>query len=306
MFPVVGLDDAGKALVAWFQDDPDTSARSAWVAHYDGAAWAAPALLSNGTRNVNVIEMAMNATGDAIVAWGQDTNLYDSSQSGGGAIIPNIWAARYSGGAWSTPSLIGDSSLSGFDGCGKVKIATNASGDAVAIWDQSKNGTRAVTGNIYDATTDQWLSTPFSPINNTSVVAENPSVDIGDVGDIYVGWEQKDAGASLYTARVSRFDAAAGTWDDALQLSTTGFNIGYVLVQADGVGNGYVVWPESGYKMRRFNVGTGGESAGQQLQGGALDSDLVAAGNGHAALIYATVSYSTVPFTEGVWALNWQ
>jgi hypothetical protein len=311
--PAVGLDDAGNALVAWVQDERDI-ARTAWFVRYNGTTWNAPTNLGDGIHHAEEITLAMNPTGDAAVAWRQDTYTYAEYTASGGYKVPNMWAARYSGGVWGHPSLIGDSSLTGNDSCADINVAMNASGDTVAVCQQHKGSEYSIAANIHEpGQSAQWLSVPLTVVRTSSGVMAHPSVGLSDAGDIFVGWEQgSDIGWSEETAWVRRFVATSATWDDPLQLSIVSSSVAGPLVSADSAGNGYATWYEtgaewgtSGWKMSHFNPSTGW-GAKQSLPVGESQSlDLVAAGNGYAALVFHTINYSALYFPEYVSAITW-
>jgi len=312
--PVVGMDDTGNAIVAWLQDEAAATARNAWITRYSGNTWNAPTRLSDGIHNVNEIEMAMNSAGDAAIVWRQDTYTYSQYTQNGGYSVPNMWAARYSGSTWSAPSLIGDPSLAGFDGCEGVNVAMNAGGDAVAAWRQHKGPVNSITANVYKpGPSGQWLSAPLTIASPLSGDVAHASVDLSDTGDIFVGWEQgSDISWTEETAWVRRFAVASGNWDGPLQLSIASSNVVGPLVKADGVGRAYATWYEtgavwgtSGWKMNRFDPSTGWD-AKQGLPTGDIQSlDLAAAGNGYAALVFDAIDYSGLYFPEYVAAITW-
>jgi hypothetical protein len=312
--PVVGLDDAGNAIVAWLQSETTAIARNAWITRYSANTWNAPTQLSDGIHNVEEIEMAMNSTGEATVVWRQDTYTYAEYMEAGGYNVPNMWAARYSGSTWSAPSLIGDQSLAGFDGCEGINVAMNAGGEAVAAWRQHKGSVNSIAANVYKpGQPSPWLSAPLTIASTSFGDVAHPSVDLSDAGDIFVGWAQGSTiGWDEETAWARRFVAASATWDDPLQLSIVSSSVHAPLVAADSAGNGYAMWYEtgaewgtSGWKMSRFNPSTGWDAKQSLPIGDSQSLDLVAAGNGYAALVFHTINYSALYFPEYVSAITW-
>lgn len=312
--PVVGLDDAGNATVAWLQDEATAIARNAWTARYSGNAWNAPTRLSDGIHNVHEIETAMSSAGEATVVWRQDTYTYAEYSTSGGYTVANMWAARYSGSTWSAPSLIGDPSLAGFDGCEGIRMAMNASGEVVAAWRQHKGSVNSIAVNVYKpGQPSPWLSAPLTIVSTSSGDVAHASVDLSDAGDIFVAWAQGSTiGWAEETAWVRRFAASSGVWDDPLQLSIASSNVDGPLVEADGTGKAYAMWYEtgavwgtSGWKMSRFDPSTGWDAKQGLPVGESQSLDLVAAGNGYAALVFHTIDYSAPYFPEYVAAITW-
>lgn len=303
--PTVGLDDSGNAIAAWLQDDPDTTARSAWYSRYDGNAWSTPTRLSDGVHGAHEIEMAMNSAGDATVVWRQDTYSYQEYMTLGGSGVPNMWAANYVGGSWNTPVNIGDQTLANYDFTEGVRVSMNTDGKAIVVYQQRKDAVKSIVANIFTlGQPEPWLPTPLTVVSTSTSDVAWPSVDISDTGDIFVGWAQTTSiGWSEVAAWARHYSAASATWADPMQISISTSYINGPVVRTDSVGNGYaawyetgIVWGTSGWKFNRFYPATGW-STKQDLPGGNIQSaDMVAAGNGYATLVIPSPS-SVVAFT---------
>ena len=96
--PALAMDASGNALLAWVQfTKPANTTRELYTAAFTGCSgWGTPAALVAGSPGVLAPSLAMNASGNAALAWRQ----FDGTHW-------RIWAARYPPGyGWSTPALI--------------------------------------------------------------------------------------------------------------------------------------------------------------------------------------------------------
>jgi hypothetical protein len=211
--PAAVLDSAGRAMVVWVQDGL-SAARNIWYARYDGA-WSAPTLLSNSPGNTAEPTVGVDAAGNVVAVWVQDTNAYDPSQTAGGPIIPNPWAARFdaTGAAWNTPARIGTPTLSGTDGTERPRLAVNAAGNAVAIWRETHATISNIIAASFSPSTGTWTAAaPIDDVANTQY-ADWPAVAIDAAGNAQAAWTQKtDASAANESGYTARMNGATGAW----------------------------------------------------------------------------------------------
>ena len=129
--PQIAVAASGNAIAVWKQFD---GARyNIWANRYTATtgAWGTPILIeTDNTRSAHSPQVAFDAGGNAIAVW----------QHADGTLLYNIWANRYTAttGAWGTPTLIET------DNTGDAlepQIAIDASGNAIAVW-QQYDGTR--------------------------------------------------------------------------------------------------------------------------------------------------------------------
>jgi hypothetical protein len=242
--PVVALDSAGHATAVWLQDGL-SSVRSVWQSRFDGAVWSTPALLSNGTRACYEPVLGQDGSGNVFALWPQDTNLYDPNQSGGGPLLPNIWAARFdaAAAAWDAPRLIGSANLSPYDSVERPHIAANAGGQAMAVWEELRGTKMSIVAARY--VSGAW-STPIA-IDASSQNASWPAVAIDVNGNAQAVWSQKagatDANDSGYTARFAAANASWGT--PALFEQNTEAVTGASQVGIDDSGRASIAWVQT-------------------------------------------------------------
>ena len=137
----IASDGAGNAIIAWIESDG--TALSVYARRYDAASgtWGAAALLENSNDPVTLeFRLALSIVGgEAVVAWVQENGT-----------AGDVYAAKLSGGAWSTPALLD----SGEYWAGDLTAAVSATGDATVLWMQADGW----AASIYEA---RLSSTPY-------------------------------------------------------------------------------------------------------------------------------------------------
>jgi hypothetical protein len=219
--PQVAIDGSGNAVAAWSRNGGlRTVVQAATVAA--GGGWSAPADLSNPEGSATTPQVAIDADGEAVVVWSCFNGLNQIVQA----------ASRPAGGGWSGAV---DISVAGGDAV-EPQIAIDGSGNAVAVW--SRNGganfivqsSTRPAGGSWSSPTD--LSAAGGP-------AGEPRVAIGASGEALVVWSRND-GANLIVQSAAR--AAAGTWSQAVDLSTAGSNSDEPQVTLASGGEAIAVW----------------------------------------------------------------
>jgi hypothetical protein len=239
--PSVVIDAAGRATAVWVHSPGAGMPTISW-SRFDGAAWSAPAALSDGTRGVGEPVMAQDGSGNVLALWRQDTNLFDGGLPGGGPMLPNIWFARYAAGAWSTPVRIGSADLAGSDSSSHARIAVNASGNAVAVWSETRSSVTSIASARYSS--GAWTAPAL--IEASAQHAARPEVAIDDDGNAQAVWMQKvDASQTNESGYTARFDAAAASWS-APELFEQSAELVFVpLVGIDDSGRALIAWEQT-------------------------------------------------------------
>lgn len=204
--PVATLDDAGRAMVLWIQGS------NIWYSRFN-AAWSAPAALNNSPANSFEPAVGLDGSANVVAVWIQDTNAFDPSQTAGGPMLPNVWAARFNAttGAWNTPARIGTSTLSGFDGTERPRLAVNAAGNAVAVWREQRGSESSIMAARFSASSGTW-TTPAA-VDAGTLRADWPAVAIDVNGNAQAVWSQKiDATAANESAYTARLNGSTGVW----------------------------------------------------------------------------------------------
>ena len=188
-FPRVKFDAHGNAIAVWYQSNGTvfTVRSNRYVA---GAGWGSAILIENvHAGDAGLTRLAVDASGDAIVAW---------EQSDGTRV--SIWSNRYSvGSGWGTETMIqptpaGDAA--------EPWVDMDSHGNALTVWTQS-DGTHTTTwANRYLAGSGWGTAAPIE--TNTTSDAGTATVVMDANGAALAVWEQVDAGRDNIWA--NRFD----------------------------------------------------------------------------------------------------
>lgn len=187
--------------------------------------WSAPELLESAPGSAEQAKLAQDDSGNAIAVWEQqDGTRYDS------------WACRYNAAshAWEAPVKLEN------DDSGDARyprIAIDASGSAIAVW-QQHDGTRTnILASRYSA--GSW--SPAVEIDSALGNAENPRVAIDAAGNALAVWQQQDgARHDIWYCRYN------GGWAAAAKLENDEIN-GAVdpQIACDATGKFMAVWYQS-------------------------------------------------------------
>lgn len=130
--PQVAINDASAAVVVWFRDDGSHARVQVSSRTGTGASFGAPVDLSAAGGHAYDPQVAINASGDAVVVWvrddGSDARVQVSSRSG-------------AGGSFGAPV---DLSVAGQD-AEKPQVALD---DAVVVWHRSDGSNSRVQASL--------------------------------------------------------------------------------------------------------------------------------------------------------------
>ncbi|WP_457631877.1 hypothetical protein [Oceanithermus desulfurans] len=223
-YPNIALNDAGDAVVVWSRVVGSNDFRI-YKAERRGGQWTTPADLSDHLNSAGTSafrpNVAMNASGDALVAWWR----YDGS-------FP-VYGSEFRDGSWSVPIDLSNSVDFGsyYD---PPQVALNGAGDAIVLWSP---------GVIFKAErqNDSW-TTP-TDISDYLTRGDRARVALNDTGEAVAVWEQLDGA----TNRVYKAERQAGSWtmpvDLADHLSLAGTSPAYYpQVALNDAGDAVVVW----------------------------------------------------------------
>ena len=121
--PVVAVDDQGAAVAAWRWSDGAFLVVQAAVRSKEGV-WSAPEVLSAPGRSTSQPQVAMDASGNALVAWLRNNGSWTAAQV----------ASRPASGTWEPVQNLAER---GGD-ARRLDLAMNARGDAAVIWVQGR------------------------------------------------------------------------------------------------------------------------------------------------------------------------
>ncbi|MCE5296137.1 MAG: hypothetical protein LLG16_03420 [Euryarchaeota archaeon] len=304
----------------------------------DTARWTEPVVLDDGLSDSSMPSVAMNARGDAIVAWvqydGASVEVFvrlfsegawgpatmldqvegDSSQiqvalndDGVGMAVwrlvtgidtARICASSYHDGAWGSPVAIDN----GLGYASSPQLATDEDGNAFVVWGQDKGANPNIYVNRYSS--GAWGSAVL--LDNQDGIANDAHVATNG-GDAVVVWTQYDG--SYWSAYASRF---SGSWTLPTPLETADGDAYSPRIAMGDDGTAIAVWDQiyvSGYHMfaNRFSSGTwGGRTLIEDMEMGAVRPQIAMSGS-EATVVWMQDDASSVPniyavrFVSGTW-----
>lgn len=210
--PKVAFDAAGNALAIWEQDRDNAGGSEIHFSRYTaGGAWSAPATIPNqatpvpGQPNTSTRrkpQLAVAANGNAVAAWvesvyGVAVSLYTPSTG------------------WSNPELIFGNLVTGLGGTIDPKVAIDASGNVLVVWENNMvNGGRHVQYNRYAPGTG-WTAAPSVRrlVNDLQFAASEPELAMLPNGTAITMWLQGGGGGfDQHRVWSSRYDLVADSW----------------------------------------------------------------------------------------------
>lgn len=217
----VALDTAGNAVAVWSVFDSGSTIRTA--ARPAGGEWSEPEDLS--TAGGQTPQLAMNAAGEAVAVW----NGFNGTDY-------VTWAAtRPAGGDWSAPE---DLSLAGEGDWWPPRVAIDADGNAIAVWERQILGEDVIRAAILPAG-DDW-----SDPEDLSLAGDNarePVIAMSAAGTAVAAWAV--AGSGIQAAVRS----PGGSWSASPeQVSAPGQSAWDPAVTIDSNGNAAALWQGPG------------------------------------------------------------
>jgi hypothetical protein len=213
----------------------------------------------------------VNATGDAIVVWGQAPGIFSSELSAttgwhattvteqtassyqpqiamdanGHATaiwgqLDGIWSSSYtSGTGWAPAARVSD-----IDAAGALypRMAFDQSGGATAVWQQGGESGTNVWANRYQAGSG-W-GTPQLIETNDLGSAQNPELAVDANGDSMAVWRHAEP-FGFYSVWVNRFKPGTG-WGTPEQIVASGAVVDNIQISYLSPGRAMVVWSQNG------------------------------------------------------------
>ena len=225
--PQIAMQANGNALAVWWQSW--NGRLSVEAARYvPGSGWSSTETIeSDNTGDVSAPQVAINAAGNAVVAWSW------SSDTGGNNYVYNVWATRYLPGVgWSTAEPL-DSNNTEQPNL-SPQVAVGAGQNAIVVWHRRDNGLDRVKSSHYSASAGWVQSLETDP----AVVSRNAHVAIDSSGNALAVWEQYVG--NIANVMASRYNGA--TWDAPALIETD--NAGsarspQIVIDANGIGTAF-------------------------------------------------------------------
>jgi len=228
------IDAQGNALVVWRQSDGSNS--QVFKSEYTGRGWTHPSdLFDNISPDGQDVEcpcVAMNAAGDAVIAWSQHDGTH-----------LQVFVSQRSNGIWSHPADLTDSISPPGKNASDVGVAMDDNGDAILVWSQSDSGNQLQIfmseyrgGSwTHPLDLDDNISPDGQPVWPASVAMDN-------LGNAIITWPQKDG----VNWRIYKCECRNSIWDPTLLeiISPAGENAWFPTLAMDDAGDAIIVWPQ--------------------------------------------------------------
>jgi hypothetical protein len=216
-------DGQGGAMLVWDQG-VGLVARPHAARYSPAAGWTTPENL-DPAGDASGLDLASSASGPAVSVW---------SRFGPAGL--DIWADRYQPGTgWSGPGLI---EVARTGGASSPRVAMDAQGRAIAVWQQGDGARSNVWGVQMDAQGVWGL--PFV-LDQFDGDAAAPQLALNAQGAAMVIWTQADpgTGATELWGRGYRPDAG---WDDAVRISAAGVSMESATLALESEGAALLAW----------------------------------------------------------------
>jgi hypothetical protein len=280
--PAIAVDGDGNALAVWVQSDG--SFQTMYSAGYtDGVGWEAIGLVAPGLmeEDANLPDLAGDGNGDFMAVWIQDDGIRN-----------NVRANRYNvDTGWGTAVLVETND----DGTSMgPSVAMDASGNAVAVWDQYDGLRYNIYANHYETGSGWGTAELLEDIDDG--YAESPSVVMDSEGNAIAVWRQWEGARA--NALANRYVEGVG-WGEPEHLeSYDDGNIRDVRVSVNSDGAAFAIWNQYGMGYddvwsNRYIPGTGwGDPAPVETSPGlCTDAAIGVDEGGNAVAIWGQVDY---------------
>lgn len=227
--PQIATDAAGNAIVVWKQYAGDDR-YSVWANRYTtDSGWDTAAPISESANAFSWFDpyfyprIAMDAAGNALVVWNQYEENYGDS----------IWANRYTTeGGWSTAAQISEYGV-----YYNPQIATDAAGNALAVWEQHESEGSSTIWAIRYIEGSGW--------DTAELISEygayfHPQISTQADGNALAVWEQHDSedSSSIWAIRYIK----GSGWGTAVPISPDVGPAFYPKIATDTIDNALVIW----------------------------------------------------------------
>lgn len=299
----VAANAAGTTIAVWTRSNGSNTIVQVARSTDGGVTWSAVTDLSATTRSAVAPQVALNASGNAIVVWhrsnGTNTIIQESHSSNSGstwsapadlsatgqnATIPQI--GLVGGVAFALWKRVDDTtakttiqakrsadagatwgSASDLSNTAQhaedPQVALDGSGNAIVVWERS-NGTKQVVQTA--RYTSSWSAA--SDLSDSAQHAYDPQLTSTAGGVAMAVWYRSNGTNTIVQAK--RYSGSWGSTDD---LSATGQDAQDVQVALDGSGNAYAVWARSNGTHRIIQAARYGGSWGSPVSLSAAGQD---------------------------------
>ncbi len=192
--PTAGIGDSGDAAVSWVHDIGRDRVLQASYRKGRSGTWPEPNDLSEASLQIRKHEIALDGTGNAVVAWVERADATHAVKAVVRSAGSGVWGARVT-------------LSSGENVSAGPTLALAPNGTAIVAWVERSSVVRVATG---DATTATWQLTSDLSRSANPVLGE-PQAVLNAAGDGAVAWVQQASGESRPRVKVAQ-RSAGGSW----------------------------------------------------------------------------------------------
>ena len=222
--PRVAMDELGNAMIVWSQGDG--TRYNVWARRYAaGSGWEPAEIIETTDYNAQIVELAMDAQGNAIAIWMQ----YDGTRF-------NIYTNRYVfGTGWGMPEIRETLNQPAYG----PAVAMDAQGNAMAMWHQWDGSYYSIFAS-YFAVGSGWSVAEMVETIDTGT-ANYPDLAFDAKGNVIAAWTCFDG--SVKNIWANRYIPGTG-WGTAemIDVPTADMDSSSPRVSAGGDGRAVVVW----------------------------------------------------------------
>jgi hypothetical protein len=219
----VAVDDAGDAVVAWTEESEQVWA----AARHRGGFWDDPIEVSASGREVREPHAAMDPTGEAVVLWTRSEPLNYVAQAA--AISP--------AGALGKVATVSAGAPNAYI----AQVAIDASGEAVAIWEDSSGTYARVEGATRPFGSGWSEAAPLTPADQ---FAGEPDLALSPAGLAVLVWQGGPAMGKPTAYGATR--TVGGAWSGPKVLPPSGTAAYAPTAATDADGDAVAVWEANG------------------------------------------------------------
>jgi len=301
-YPDVCIDSAGNGVATWSQND-GTKPRTYAVRNTSGT-WSAAEILDDNSSPTARRSRCATGNGTAVVVWEQGPTAAAGPR--------DIWASRLTGTTWSPAALIETRAEHAQD----VDVAMDSSGNAVAVWRQSRTTGAAfpfdMWSNRLNGTSGNWGTAELIETEDTAGTngVVNPTVAMNGAGVAVAVWADQSAGGALGDVKANRYNGTSWGTAERIENSTSQFTEARIAV--DSMGRAVAAWQQEEGNNIKSAIGNIMSSAGtwgtltplETFPGDANSIRVAAGGNGGGIVVWnQTVSGGNSHIT-GVTVMN--
>lgn len=228
--PALAVSSSGSAVAVWVQYDGAVEANN----FAPGVGWGAPVRIE-GTVETYASEpdVAIDPDGNAMAVWYA------------GGTPATIMASRFSPTSGWTPAAPIDPNAGPDDSAYYPRVAMDASGNAMAVWQQSWAGMTAIAASRY-VPGEGWDAPQRIDAESTGYPYEPRGVAMDPSGSAIAIWTGDDGeGGNVFANHYTPEDG----WETPTAINDRGSGWAQSPELAmDGSGNGIVVWPQDDFE----------------------------------------------------------